>query len=130
MEPNPRIWSRLGCGGVLLLPLGMISVPLVGAGVVEDVRRAGLVMGKEHYSIGEIWWLVGPLGVVSFIAVFRLAFGHRDWLATATAAAWVAIAAVYTVTTGQFEFLVWTGLILFLIATGTWKDRRGMETTD
>jgi hypothetical protein len=84
-------------------------------------------MGDERYRIGEIWWLVGPLGALSIIAVFRLAFGHRDWLAAVIATAWVAIAGAYAVTTGQFSFLAVTSLILFLVGTGTWRARRELE---
>jgi hypothetical protein len=129
MEPNPRIPSRLGCGGLLLLILGMIHVPFLGVPFVAGMRAGGLVMDKEHYLTGEIWWLVGPLGVLSVIAVFRLAYGHRDWLAPAVAAAWLVIAAGYAVATEQFAFVTLMGLILILIWSGTWTDRRDRDAS-
>ena len=78
MQPNPRIPSRLGCGGLLLLILGMIHLPFLGVPLFAELRDGGLVMGEEGYPTGEIWWLVGPLGVLSVIAVLRVINGHRD----------------------------------------------------
>jgi hypothetical protein len=127
MEPNPRVPSRLGCGGLLLMAMGMVMIPEIGVAFDPGMRTAGLVMQDEIYRTGEIWWLVGPLGALSVIAVFRLTYGHRDRLAPAVAACWVLIAAGYAVMTQQYSFLVWTTLILVLIASGTLRARREMD---
>lgn len=107
--------------------LGAIHLPLLGVPLFGDLREAGLVMGKEQYQTGEIWWLVGPLGVLSIIAVFRVAYGHRDWLASAVTAVWFVIAAAYAVETQQTQFVTLIGLILILVASGTWTDRRSVD---
>jgi hypothetical protein len=127
-EPNsnPRIPSKLGCGGLLLL---VLSVPMTMTGLftllgTSDPARIGLFIGDEAYRIGRAWWLVLPLALGSILAVFRLAFGYRDWVPTLLCAIWFGIAIAFTIETSQFAFAAVTGLTTWLIASGTWADRQ------
>jgi hypothetical protein len=124
---NPRVPSRLGCGGLLLLLLGGVGTTMFVAAVPiwSALSEAVLFIGQEEYPIGRVWWLVGPLGIASLAGVYRLMTGHRDWLATAAACGWTALGAGYVVATGQYGMLVLAALLTFLIATGTWADRTG-----
>jgi hypothetical protein len=99
---------------------------MLGAAVPpwSDLTEAGLHMQEEVYRIGEIWWLVGPLGVASLAGVYRLMNGHRDWLAAAAASGWMVIGAGYAATTAQFSLLAVTTLLTLVLVTGTWADRK------
>jgi hypothetical protein len=126
MEPNPRVPSRLGCGGLLLLFQGLPWVGLLVIGVIGqvDMSEAELKMGDEHYAVGPALWAIAPLAVISVFAVYRVMLGYRDWLATAAAAGWVVVGVWYAITTSQYTWLAWSVLMLFLLATGTARDRR------
>jgi hypothetical protein len=129
MEPNPRVPSRLGCGGLLLLAHGLPWIGLFAVGVIGgmDMTEAELRMGEERYVIWPVIWAVAPLAVVSLLAVYRLMIGHRDWLATAAALGWVVVGIWYGVTTNQFTWFGLALLTLILVATGTARDRRLLE---
>jgi hypothetical protein len=123
---NPRIPSKLGCGGLLLL---VLAVPMAAMGLFvlvngTDPGEIGLTIGDEGYPIGHVWWLVIPLSVGSIVAVFRLAFGYRDWAPTLLCAVWFGVALTFAIETGQFAFATVTGLTTWLIASGTWADRQ------
>lgn len=90
--------------------------------------RGALFLGKEKYTLGEVWWLVTPLAVLSIVAVFRLGFGHRDWFAPVLAGGWAVIGVVSAVSTGQYSLLVMAVAILLLITSGTVADRRYLSS--
>ena len=95
-----------------------------GVPVWSALAEAGLHMNEEVYPIGQIWWLVGPLGIASLAGVWRLMNGHRDWLAAAAAGGWTVIGAWYAATTDQFNMLVFTALLTLALVSGTWADRK------
>jgi hypothetical protein len=99
----------------------MAVIPALLQGM--DLASAGLNLGDESYLLGDTWWLLSALGTLSIVAVFRLAFGWRDWLAATAAAGWVAIGAAYALGARQFSLLGLAVLIFFLITTGTVRDR-------
>jgi hypothetical protein len=123
---NPRVPSLLGCGGLFLLFLGALGTTLLAAAVPfwSALTEAGLHIDEEVYPIGEVWWLVGPLGVVSLVGVYRLMKGHRDWLGAAAAGGWMVVGAWYAATTAQYGMLGLTALLTFALVTGTWRDRK------
>jgi hypothetical protein len=126
---NPRVPSRLGCGGLVLLILGGIGTTMLAAGVPfwSALSEAGLHMNEEVYPIGQIWWLVGPLGLASLAGVHRLMNGHRDWLAPSAAGGWTIIGAWYAATTGQYNMLAVTALLTLVLVSGTWADREAHD---
>lgn len=128
MNSNPGVPSRLGCGGLLLLVLGLITLPWALLWV-SGSRDTGLFVGDDTYGFDEVWWLITPLAAMSIVAVFRLAFGHRDWLAPGVAAAWTLIGLGYAVGTGQSNLLLLAAVVLVLITSGTLADRRTSRHT-
>ena len=107
--------------------LSMLTLPFTLLWLAGS--RPGLFLDKEMYTFDEVWWLVTPLAVVSIIAVFRVAFGHRDLLAPVVAGIWVLIGLGYSIGLGQFGLLFLTGVVLFLISSGTLADRNADSRT-
>lgn len=93
-------------------------------------RDAGLILGDESYELGRVWWLIFPLAVLSIVAVFRLAYGHRDWVAPILSAIWLGLAIAFAIETGQYGFLALTAVITLLLTSGIWADRRGSGRGD
>jgi uncharacterized membrane protein YraQ (UPF0718 family) len=104
--------------------IGIMLVVLAQGG---DPRDVGMYVGDEPYAVGEFWWLVTPLGILSVVAVFRLGFGYRDWLAPVLSAVWLGIAAAFWVKTGQTSFLAFTAVITRLLTSGIWRARQETE---
>jgi hypothetical protein len=128
LKSNPSLLSNLGCGGALLFGLGLpcFLILLWSLLTGSDPRGVELRVGDESFALRQPLLLI-PLSFLSVVAVFRLAFGHRDWLAPMLAAIWLGIAATLTIETHQFTFLALTAVTAYLLASGIWRDRRLAE---
>jgi uncharacterized membrane protein YraQ (UPF0718 family) len=114
---------------MLLLCLGMpfVGIMLVVLAQGGDPRDVGMYVGDEPYAVGEFWWLVTPLGILSVVAVFRLGFGYRDWLAPILSAIWLGIAAAFAIKTAQYSFVTTTAVVTLLLTSGIWRARQEAE---
>jgi hypothetical protein len=126
VKTNPSLRSRLGFGGLLLLALGLPIAGLFLFGLASggDPRRAILEVGDQVYPIGELWWVVTPLAILSVVAVVRLAVGRRDWLAPILAAMWLGIAVAVGIRTDQYGFAAMTALLTLLLSSGIRRARQ------